>query len=252
MYCAREVGRRDRPEELRVLSALAHCAGLERVPRLYYVASTMLNAFAVSGRDDAAIALTGGMLRALTLREIAGVLAHEVSHIRNRDLWLMSVADLAGRLTRLMSLFGVALVIVGLPLWLSGAGRVPLLLIPLLVFAPQITPLLQLALSRAREFDADLDAGGLTGDPEGSGLGVGQARALPAQHVGADLFPGYRLPQPSVLRTHPPTEERVARLRSLSGAPSLPPLSHPGGARIDAAWPMVHGAPHGRLIGFWY
>ena len=154
------------------------------------------------------------MLRALTLREIAGVLAHEVSHIRNRDLWLMSVAYLAGRLTRLMSLFGVALVIVGLPLWLSGAGGVPLLLIPLLVFAPQITTLLQLALSRAREFDADLDAAGLTGDPEGLASALAKLERYQRSAWEQILFPGYRLPQPSVLRTHPPTEERVARLRA--------------------------------------
>ena len=102
MYRAREIGRRDLPEVLQVLEALAERAGLARVPRLYYVPSTMLNAFAVGGRDDAVIAMTDGMLRALTLRELAGVLAHEVSHIRNRDLWLMSIADLAGRLTRLM------------------------------------------------------------------------------------------------------------------------------------------------------
>jgi hypothetical protein len=55
-----------------------------------------------------------------------------------------------------------------------------------------------------------------------------------------------------VLRTHPPTAERVARLQSLSGAPSLPPLSSPGAAPIEAAWPMIHGAPRGRLIGFWF
>ena len=149
-------------------------------------------------------------------------------------------------------LFGVALVIVGLPLWLSGAGGVPLLLIPLLVFAPQITTLLQLALSRAREFDADLDAGGLTGDPEGLASALAKLERYQRSAWEQILFPGYRLPQPSVLRTHPPTEERVARLRSLSGAPSLPPLADRGGARIEAAWPMVHGAPHGRLIGFWY
>jgi heat shock protein HtpX len=214
MYRAREIGRRDLPEVLQVLNTLAHRAGLERVPRLYYVPSTMLNAFAVGGRDDAVIALTDGMLRALTLREIAGVLAHEVSHIRNRDLWLMSIPDLAGRLTRLMSLFGVALVIVGLPLW--------------------------------------LDAAGLTGDPEGLASALAKLERYQRSAWEQILFPGYRLPQPSVLRTHPPTEERVARLRSLSGAPSLPPLADRGGARIEAAWPMVHGAPRGRLIGFWY
>jgi heat shock protein HtpX len=189
---------------------------------------------------------------ALTLRELAGVLAHEVSHIRNRDLWLMSIADLAGRLTHMMSLFGVALVMVSLPLWLSGAGGVPLLLIPLLVFAPQVTTLLQLALSRAREFDADLDAAGLTGDPDGLASALAKLERYQRGAWERILMPGYRLPEPSVLRTHPPTEERIARLKRLSGAPSLPPISDRGVARIEAAWPRVHGAPHGRLIGFWY
>jgi heat shock protein HtpX len=149
-------------------------------------------------------------------------------------------------------LFGVALVIVGWPLWLSGASGVPLLLIPLLVFAPQITTLLQLALSRAREFDADLDDAGLTGDPEGLASALAKLERYQRSVWEQILFPGYRLPQPSVLRSHPPTEERVARLRSLSGAPSLPPLAVRRCARIEAAWPMVHGAPHGRLIGYWY
>jgi heat shock protein HtpX len=252
MYRAREVGRRDLPEVVQVLAALAERGGLERVPRLFYVPSTMLNAFAVGGRDDAVIAVTDGMLRALTLREIAGVLAHEVSHIRNRDLWLMSIADLAGRLTHLMALFGVVLVMVSLPLWLSGTGGVPLLLIPLLVFAPQITTLLQLALSRAREFDADLDAAGLTGDPGGLASALAKLERYQRSAWEQILVPCYRLPEPSVLRTHPPTEERIARLKSLSGAPSLPPLADRGAARIEAAWPMVRGAQHGRLIGFWY
>ena len=253
MYRAREIGRHDLPEVLHVLATLAERAGLERAPRLYYVPSTMLNAFAVGGRDDAVIAMTDGMLRALTLRELTGVLAHEISHVRNRDLWLMSIADLAGRLTRLMALFGFALVIVGLPLWLGGAGEVPLLLIPLLIFAPQISTLLQLALSRAREFDADLDAAGLTGDPGGLALALAKLERYQRSAWEQILMPGHRLPEPSVLRTHPPTAERIARLQSLSGASSLPPLPSQGAApRIEAAWPAVHRPPRARLIGFWY
>ena len=66
-------------------------------------------------------------------------------------------------------------------------------------------------------------------------------------------MPGRRLPEPSVLRTHPPTAERIARLEALSGAPSLPPLPERGaGHPIETAWPMVQGAPRARLIGFWY
>lgn len=252
MYRAREVGPRDLPEVLQVLAVLAERAGLERIPRLYYVPSTMLNAFAVGGREDAVIAVTDGILRTLSLRELAGVLAHEISHIRNRDLWLMSIADLAGRLTHMMSLFGIALVMISLPLWLRGAGGVPVLLIPLLVFAPQITTLLQLALSRAREFDADLDAAGLTGDPDGLAAALAKLDRYQRSAWEQILMPGYRLPQPSVLRTHPPTGERIARLERLSGAPALRPISDRGGARIHAAWPMVQGRPHGRLIGLWY
>jgi heat shock protein HtpX len=253
LYRAREIAPHDLPEVLHVLAALAARAGLERVPRLYYVPSTMLNAFAVGGRDDAVIAVTDGMLRALNLRELTGVLAHEISHIRNRDLWLMGIADLAGRLTRLMTLLGLALLLVNLPLWLSGATSVPWLLVPLLVFAPQITTLLQLALSRAREFDADLDAAGLSGDPVGLAAALAKLERYQRGAWEQILMPGQRLPEPSVLRTHPPTAERIARLQALSGAPPLAPLPERGaGPRIETSWPIVQGAPHGRLIGFWY
>ena len=140
--------------------------------------------------------------------------------------------------------------LISLPLWLSGAGGVPLLLIPLLVFAPQITTLLQLALSRAREFDADLDAAGLTGDPGGLASALAKLERYQRSAWEQILDPGYRLPQPRCCA--PIRRPRSAsRLQRLSGAPALPPLDR-GGACIEAAWPMVHAAPHGRLIGFWY
>jgi heat shock protein HtpX len=253
LYRAREIAPHDLPEVLRILRLLAERAGLERAPRLYYVPSRMLNAFAVGSRDDAVIAVTDGMLRALDLRELTGVLAHEISHIRNRDLWLMGMADLAGRLTRLMTGFGLVLLIIGLPLWLSGAASMPWLLIPLLVFAPQITTLLQLALSRAREFDADLDAAGLTGDPGGLASALAKLERYQRGAWEQILMPGRRLPEPSVLRTHPPTSERIARLEALSGAPALRPLPRPGVARqIEPVWPRVQASPRGHLIGFWY
>lgn len=249
LYRAREIAPHELPEVLRLLAALAERAGLERPPRLYYVPSAMLNAFAVGGRAQAVIAITDGMLRALTLRELIGVLAHEISHIRNHDLWLMGLADLAGRLTRLMTLFGFGLVIVGLPLWLTGAAPIPWLLIPLLVLAPQITVLLQLALSRARELDADLDAAGLTGDPAGLAAALAKLERRQRGVWEQILMPGHQLPEPSLLRSHPPTEERIARLQALSGrAPPEPLAARP----IEAAWPRVRGAPRGRLIGFWY
>jgi heat shock protein HtpX len=241
LYQARELTPDRVPAVFAVLARLTERAGLPRMPRLYYIPSAMLNAFAVGGREDAVIAITDGMLRRLDLRELTGVLAHEVSHIRNRDLWLMNLADLAGRMTRMMTLLGFALVIVSLPL----------------LFAPQLTMLLQLALSRAREFNADLDAAGLTGDP--GGLASALAKLEPHRRGVWEriLMPGRQLPEPSLLRSHPPTEERIARLAALTG---MLPEAEPASTGLAAIprepvalpWQAVRRAAHGRLLGFWY
>jgi heat shock protein HtpX len=253
LYRARELTPDQLPPVFEVLARLSERAGLARRPRLYYVPSAMLNAFAVGGGDEAVIAISDGMLRSLDLRELAGVLAHEISHIRNHDLWLMGLADMIGRLTRLMTLLGLALLIVGLPFWLSGTGRPPGLLLLLLLFAPQLTVLLQLALSRAREFDADLDAAGLTGDPAGLASALLKLERRQRGVWEQILMPDYPLPEPSLLRSHPPTEQRVARLKALSGLPAErlgigagggPPRRVP----IDIAWPAIRHRPHAGII----
>jgi heat shock protein HtpX len=255
LYSARPLAPEQLPAVFEVLARLTERAGLERMPRLHYVRSPLLNAFAVGGPNDAAIALTDGILRQLDLRELTGVLAHEISHIRNRDLWLMNLADLAGRLTRMMSLLGFALLLVGLPLWLSGAGRLPWLLVPLLMFAPQLTMLLQLALSRSRELDADLDAAGLTGDPAGLASALVKLERHQRGMWERILLPGRQLPEPSLLRSHPPTAERVARLAALAGAapePAAAPLEAIPRAAVEVPWQRVRRPARGHLMGFWY
>lgn len=207
-YGARKLRADDAPELFLVVEALCRRAGISRRPALHCLPSRVPNAFAVGSRDDAAIAVSDGLLRRLAPREVVGVLAHEIRHVRNNDLWLMSLADLAGRITRTMSLFGLFVVVLGLPMWLVAGGGPPLLLVPLLVVAPQIALLLQLALSRARELDADLDAAGLTGDPDALARLDDHRRGL----LERLLMPGYREPAPSLLRTHPPT----------GGGPSAP------------------------------
>jgi len=251
LYRARELTPPELPDVFAVLDRLAARAGLPRRPTLYYIPSRMLNAFAVGSRDEAVIAVTDGMLRSLTLRELAGVLAHETSHIRNNDLWLMGLADLVGRLTRLMTMLGLVLLFLALPVWLGGGVNLPWLVIPLLLFAPQFTTLLQLALSRAREYEADRDAAGLTGDPMGLASALAKLERF-QRGVWEQIFmPGYRLPEPSLLRSHPPTEQRIARLRELqAAAPAAPAFE-------DATpWPGARAAvtaqPRGRLVGYWY
>jgi heat shock protein HtpX len=217
----------------------------------------MMNAFAVGRRDDAVIGVTDGLLRALNLRELTGVLAHEMSHIRNNDVWLMGIADLAGRITRMMSLFGMGLLLFSVPMWLQGGSLVSFVLIMLLVFAPQLTTLLQLALSRSREFDADLDAAGLTGDPAGLSSALAKLERQQRTPWEQILFPGRKLPEASLLRSHPPTRDRIARLASLyEDTDQTTVLSALGMADpmplLRAPMSPITTRPRGRLMGYWY
>ena len=252
LYSGRPLRPEQAPDLYALLQELCRRAGLERCPSLWYVRSSMLNAFAVGTRDDAAIAVTDGLLRRLSARELAGVLAHELSHIRNNDLWLMNLADLVGRMTRAMTFMGLVLLVLGLPLWLAGGGGPPLLLILLLIFAPQITLLLQLALSRAREFDADLDAAGITRDADGLASALLKLEHYQRGFFERLLLPGQRAPEPSLLRTHPPTEQRVARLQALRGRrePDPPPTRWP--ELSGFGWAEARHPPRSRLFGFWY
>jgi heat shock protein HtpX len=252
LYGARALAPDRLPRAFEVLARLTERAGLKQMPRLYYIPSAMLNAFSVGDRDHAVIALTDGILRRLDLRELAGVLAHEISHIRNRDLWLMSLADLVGRLTRIMTLLGLGLVIIGLPIWLGGGAPPPGLLILLLLFAPQLTVLLQLALSRAREFDADLDAAGLTGDPEGLISALAKLERHQRGFWEQILLPRQRLPEPSLLRSHPPIEERIARLQALYGSTAETRAAFAAGPPVRPAARPVGRPPHGRVLGYWH
>ncbi|MEM7020982.1 MAG: zinc metalloprotease HtpX [Pseudomonadota bacterium] len=250
LYRARELDPSELPKVFALQARLAERAGLSHQPRLYYIPSRMLNAFAVGRPDDAVIAVTDGLLRSMTLREIAGVLAHETSHIRNNDLWLMGLADLVGRLTRLMTLIGLLLLILAVPLWLGGVTNLPWLVIPLLLFAPQLTTLMELALSRAREFEADLDAAGLTGDPAGLASALAKLERIQRGPLEQLLMPGLRVPEPSLLRSHPPTEDRIARLRDLE-------TSSDTSRQHDQSAPQTPGAPvsrppRARVLGYWH
>jgi heat shock protein HtpX len=118
MYRARPLGPAEFPAGHDLLARLAARAGLPRAPRLYYVPSAALNAFTLGGKADAVVSVTDGLLRTLTLRELAGVLAHEISHIRNNDLWVMSLADSISRLTSFFSFAGVMLLFLGVPMML--------------------------------------------------------------------------------------------------------------------------------------
>jgi heat shock protein HtpX len=252
MYGAREVPRHHLPDAYAVLDAIVERARLPAMPRLFYVPSAMLNAFAVGRRDDAAIALTDGILRTLNMRELAGVLAHEVSHVRNNDLWVMNLADVMSRITRMMAFAGLMLLLVTLPIWLTQYGTVPWLLVLTLALAPTFVSLLQLALSRAREFDADIDAAGLTGDPVGLASALDKLQRRQGSLWETILMPGGRIPDPSLLRTHPKTEERIERLMSLIPEHAVTPFRGRESVVMPSTFPTVIARPRRRFTGLWY
>ncbi len=251
MYRAQPLDPRQLPELASLVAVLAQRAGLPRPPRLYYVPSRMLNAFAVGDRRDAAIAVTEGLLQTLNLRELAGVLAHEISHVRHGDMRVMALADTVSRLTSSLSLFGQLLILLNLPLFLTGAVTISWVGLLLLVFAPTASALLQLALSRTREFDADAGAVELTGDPEGLASALAKLERHQGGWLQRVLVPGRRNPDPSLLRTHPATEERIRRLLAMrpgapaSGFPATMPALPPG-------LPHSDGPPRRRRLGLWY
>ncbi len=223
-------------------------------PKLYYIPSCMLNAFAVGTRDQAAIALTDGLLRTLSLRELAGVLAHEVSHVRHNDMRVMGFADVVSRITTVLSQIGLLLILIMLPLALFGMAHVSLLGLLILIAAPHINNLLQLALSRTREYDADLGAVELTGDPNGLASALGKLERYQGGWLESPFLPGRRIPDPAALRTHPPTQERIQRLLSLAPTPRRAPWLVTIGPRMSLTGlpTTTLRRPRWHLSGLWH
>jgi heat shock protein HtpX len=226
MYRAQPLDPRHGEQITYIVDVLSKRADLPAPPTVYVVPSMTLNAFASGTPDKALIAITEGLLRRLSMRELTGVLAHEMSHIRNNDLAVMGLADVMTRFTQVLSYLALCLAIFNLPGLLLGDSDISLLALLLLYLAPTIGSLLQLGLSRTREYDADLEGAQLTGDPRGLASALEKLERYQGTFWEDLTFPvpGRRIPQPSLLRSHPPTEERVARLLALENRELPPPI----------------------------
>ncbi|MEW8506603.1 MAG: zinc metalloprotease HtpX [Candidatus Thiodiazotropha sp.] len=216
LFRARRLLPEEAPALYQLMSQLCARAGLESMPTLYYLQSDVMNAFTTGTRRQAAIAVSDGLLRRMEWRQLAGVLAHELMHVINQDTRLMAFADLTSRITGFLSMIGLLLLLINLPLMLFGEATLPWFPILLMLSAPTLSALAQLALSRSREYEADLGAARLTGDP--AGLASALKQLDPPRHRLLErlLHPGPRIPDPSLLRTHPPTAERIERLMALT------------------------------------
>ncbi|HEX8960377.1 MAG TPA: zinc metalloprotease HtpX [Geobacteraceae bacterium] len=215
MYGACPLDSSDVPLLAALVEELGTRAGLVLPPRLYYITSKTALVFSTGWGNRSSIAVTGGLLGLLSLRELAGVLAHEISHIRNKDTWVMSFADMVSRVTGILSFLGQLLIIVNLPLIILKYHSLPWIPLLLMLFAPVFSALLQLALSRTREFSADLDAAGISGDPAGLAAALAKLETYQTSLLKVGPFRMRKRMGPALLRTHPLTEERIQRLRLL-------------------------------------
>ncbi len=243
MYKAKPVTPAEFPLGFRIVNELSSRAGLPVVPKLFVVPSKLMNAFAVGRREDSAIAITDALARNLTTRELAGVLAHEMSHIAHGDMKVMAFADMVSRFTSVMSTVGMLSLVLNLGSFVGGGGeQVPWLAVLVLIAAPTVGGLLQMALSRTREFDADLGAATLTGDPDALASALQKLERAQGRRWENIFLPGGRIPDPSVLRTHPVTEERVKRLLALKKA------VEEGEIAVVAKEPQRRGEPRVSIV----
>jgi len=209
IFKAKPIGPHEWPEAYNTVNALRQRANIEEMPQLYCLPGAAMMAFSTGSQKEPVIALSVGALQHLTSRELHGIIAHELAHVSSGDMTLLMLSEVMGRLTRTFATLGLVLAI-----WLAIAGeaRVPFLTLIVLALAPTAVSLLQLALSRNREYDADDYAADLTGDPAGLASGLRKIEREQAS-IWRRLFQPYvRGDVPTLLRSHPKTEERVARL----------------------------------------
>ena len=236
MYGARQVDESTAPELVHLVRQLATQAGLP-MPKVYIVDNPQPNAFA-TGRnpEHAAVCVMSGLLSRLNNEELAGVLAHELSHVKNRDTLTMTItATMAGAISMLANF---AFFFGGYGRNRNPLGLVGMLLVTLL--APIAAVLVQMGVSRSREFEADRSGAELSGRPLwlASALQHIEAGAEQIENPAADANPATAhmfIINPlhggisGLFATHPSTEERIARLRVMAGGAPIPMKRGPWG-----------------------
>ena len=225
MYRAQVIQRENAPQLFDMVDRLRQNAGLP-MPTLAIAPSQQPNAFA-TGRDpdNAVVCVTAGIVQLLPPRELEGVIAHELAHIQHRHMLVGTLAaTMAGAIAMLGSIVKWGFIFAG---GRDDNGGNPIALLAMAIVAPIAATIVQLAISRQNEFLADASAARITGDPQGLASALqsieGYAKQIPMEvsPAGAHMaivnpLSGPRRPALSGLfRTHPPTEERIARLRQL-------------------------------------
>jgi heat shock protein HtpX len=224
MYGAREVSEAEAPELYSIVRTLSQKAGLP-MPKVYIIDADQPNAFA-TGRNPrhGAVAVTTGIMRLLDRNELAGVISHELAHIKNRDILVSTIAaTIAGAISYLAQMAQWAMIFGGRRD--DDEGGNPIAALVMMIVAPIAAMLVQLAISRTREYGADAGGARIVGNP------LYLANALKKLHYASQRIPLEANPATShmfivnplsgggfakLFSTHPPIEERIARLEAMA------------------------------------
>ena len=250
MYRAAEVTSNQAPEVYEIVQRLTRQAGLP-MPKLYVIPQQAPNAFA-TGRnpEHAAVAVTEGLLKIMDREEVTGVLAHELAHVKNRDILIGSIAA---------TMAGAIMMLATMARWSAifggggnrdeeGGGAGVISLIAMSIIGPMAAMIIQMAISRSREYLADATGAGFAGHPEGLARALEKlgaySRRLPmnANPSTAHMFivnPLSGRSMMSLFSTHPPLEDRIARLRGVRPPThdnERKPGEDAGQAKARSAW----------------
>ena len=253
MYRAREVSPGENPELHEIISRISERAGIP-VPRTYIIPGDSPNAFATGrNRDNAVVAVTEGLLKLMSREELEGVLAHEVAHIKNKDILIGSIAA---------TMAGAVMIIASMARWTAifgggsdddegGLGFMGL--IAMSIIAPIAAMLVQMAISRSREYMADNSGAQFAGNPSGLAKALEKLGAY-GKHIPMKASPSTAhmfIVNPLTARgvanlfsTHPPLEDRIRRLRgsySSGNVPSPARGDNPGKRAAEEAWRRLSG-----------
>ena len=235
---ARKISRDDHPRLYNIVEEMKIASGLDRMPDIYIIDDPALNAFA-TGRDSnkTAVAITSGLLQKLNRDELQGVIGHEISHIKNRDVLLMAMCSVLLGTIVILAWYGSRF------MFFSGATRtrrssssggglgqlvIFIVAIVLMILAPIMAQLIYFAISRRREYLADASSALYTRYPEGLASALEKLAASTSQLKSANqatapmyiINPLHKkgMSASDLTSTHPPTSERIRILRSMSGA----------------------------------
>jgi len=239
MSRAKKIKRDDHPRLYNVVEEMKIASGLEKMPDIYIIDDPALNAFA-TGRDPnkASVAITSGLLQKLNRDELQGVIAHEISHIKNRDVLLMAMCSILLGTIVILAWYGSRIMIFGSMMGSrrssssggGGGGQIIILIVALvfMILAPIMAQLIYFAISRKREYLADASAALYTRYPEGLasaleklGASTGQLKSANQATAPMYIINPFRkkgMKASDLTSTHPPISERIRILRAMAGA----------------------------------